>query len=95
VHTSPGAEYFFNVLFIDEVPSLANSGKVNLKMCYWSVENPHWLYQVDHQWQCVMNIWCDVINDNVSGQGFFQHDDYPTHYSLVASQVLNGQLPDR
>ncbi|XP_026826676.1 uncharacterized protein LOC113562216 [Ooceraea biroi] len=52
-------DFFRRVLFFDE-SAFTNHGTVNRhNMHYWSVENPHWLRQVEHQrpWSIKRLVW--------------------------------------
>ena len=41
-------------------------------MHYWSVENPHWLHEVEHQRQWSINVWCGKVGDQLVGPHFFE-----------------------
>lgn len=48
--------FFLSVLFSDEC-TFTNHGEVNRhNMHYWSIENPHWLRQVEHQRPWSVNV---------------------------------------
>lgn len=62
--------FFSNVLFTDEA-TFTNHGSINLRNAhYWSVDNPHWLREIDHQRQWSVNVWCGILNDKVIGPYF-------------------------
>lgn len=70
--------FFLRVLFSDE-STFTNHGEVNRhNMHYWSVENPRWLRQVEHQRPWSVNVWCGIMGDKLIGPVFF-------------NGILNGQ----
>lgn len=59
--------FFRCVMFSDE-SSFTNHGTVNRhNMHYWSVTNPHWLRQVEHQRPWTVNVWCGIIGNKLIG----------------------------
>nr|WP_253308897.1 DUF4817 domain-containing protein [Rickettsia endosymbiont of Ceutorhynchus assimilis] len=66
-------EHFFrNVLFSDE-SGFTNHGQVNRhNMHYWSIENPRWLREVEHQRPWSVNVWCGIIGDKLIGPYFIE-----------------------
>ncbi|XP_011860699.1 PREDICTED: uncharacterized protein LOC105557910 [Vollenhovia emeryi] len=48
-------------------------------MHYWSVENPHWLRQVEHQRPWSVNVWCGILGTQIIGPYFIEDN-------------LNGQM---
>lgn len=64
--------FIVNVLFSDE-STFTNHGGVNRhNMHYWSVENPHWLRQVEHQCPWSVNVWCAIIGNKLIGPYFIE-----------------------
>lgn len=62
--------FFANVLFSDE-STFTNHGSVNRhNMHYWSVDNPHWLRQVEHQRPWSVNVWCGILGNKLIGPYF-------------------------
>lgn len=57
-------------------------------MHYWSVENPHWLHQVDHQQQWRVNACCEIIGDDVTGPYFIQGLLSGHRYTVFSSERL-------
>jgi len=58
---------FFNVLFFDESSFTDKATVDRHNMHYWSVENPHWLREVEHQCQWS---WCEIVGDTIVGPHF-------------------------
>ncbi|EZA55736.1 hypothetical protein X777_04155 [Ooceraea biroi] len=60
---------FSLILFTDEA-SFTNYGHVNVHyMHYWSIDNPHWVREVEYQrWS--VNVWCGIIGDKIIGPYF-------------------------
>lgn len=70
IQTDPN--FFCRVLFSDE-STFTNHGTVNRhNMHYWSVENPHWFRQVEHQHPWSVNIWCGIIGEKIIGPYFIE-----------------------
>lgn len=64
--------FFAHVLFSDEA-TFTNHGSVNRhNMHYWSVENPHWLREVEHQRPWSINVWCGIIGVHLIGPYFIE-----------------------
>ena len=56
-----GHDFMSRILFTDEA-TFTNHGNVNVhNMHFWTVENPHWLRQVQHQRQWSVNVWCGIL----------------------------------
>lgn len=65
-------QFFYRVMFSDE-STFTNHGNVNRhNMHYWSVENPHWLREVEHQRPWSVNVWCGIIGDKLIGPVFIE-----------------------
>lgn len=61
-----------HVLFSDE-STFTNHGNVNKhNMHYWSVENPHWLREVEHQRPWSVNVWCGIMENRLIGPYFIE-----------------------
>lgn len=81
--------FFYLVLFTDE-SSFTNHGNVNRhNMHYWSVENPHWLREVEHQRPWSVNVWCGIIGDQLIGPYFIDGNLNGEKYR----NFLENQLP--
>ncbi|XP_011858348.1 PREDICTED: uncharacterized protein LOC105555911 [Vollenhovia emeryi] len=64
--------FILQILFSDE-SNFTNRGQVNRhNMHYWSVENPHWLRQVEHQRPRSVNVWCGILGTQVIGPYFIE-----------------------
>lgn len=62
--------FFRHVLFSDE-STFTNHGEINRhNMHYWSVDNPHWIRQVERQRPWSVNVWCGIIGDKLIGPVF-------------------------
>ncbi|XP_011864210.1 PREDICTED: uncharacterized protein LOC105560037 [Vollenhovia emeryi] len=61
-------------------------------MHYWSVENPHWLRQVEHQrpW----NVWCGILGTQVIGPYFIEGNLNGQMYSDFLDNVLPILMED-
>lgn len=82
-------EFFRHVLWSDEA-TFKNDGNVNLhNLHYWSVENPHWMREVNHQVRWSVNVWCGVLNDTIIGPYFFNG----TLNGVIYLQFLEDILP--
>ncbi|CAK9813757.1 hypothetical protein ANTPLA_LOCUS7964 [Anthophora plagiata] len=75
-------------------------------MHYWSVENPHWLRQVQNQRTLNGRKYADILTNELSilledvplqyrSGMWFHHDGCPAHNALVARNVLDRIFPDR
>lgn len=63
-----------NVMWSDEA-TFKNNGDVNRhNMRYWSIDNPHWLREVNHQRQWTLNTWCGVFDGKIVGPHFFDNN---------------------
>jgi len=86
--------FFVNVLFSDE-STFTNHGGVNRhNMHYWSVENPHWLRQVNHQRPWSVNVWCGIIENKLIGPYFIEGNLNGTKYRNFLEQELPLLLED-
>lgn len=82
-------EFFHYVLFSDEA-TFHNTGQLNRHNChYWSVENPHWHREVNHQHRWSLIVWCGIVNGNLIGPYFFD-ENVNSHNYL---QFLINDLP--
>lgn len=81
--------FFDRVLFSDE-SSFTNHGTVNRhNMHYWSIENPYWLRQVEHQRPWSINVWCGIIGDKLIGPYFIDGNLNGNKYR----NFLENELP--
>lgn len=81
--------FFANVLFSDE-STFTNHGAVNRhNMHYWSVQNPHWLRQVERQRPWSINVWCGIIGNKLIGPYFIEG----TLNGLKYRDFLEDELP--
>lgn len=86
--------FFYLVLFSDE-SSFTNHGAVNRhNLHYWSVENPHWLRQVDHQRPWSVNVWYGIIGDKLIGPYFIDGNLTGDKYRHFLENVLPTLLDD-
>jgi hypothetical protein len=86
--------FFNNVLFSDE-SSFTNHGGVNRhNMHYWSVENPDWLRQVEHQRPWTVNVWCGIIGNKLIGPYFIRGHLNGIKYRDFLEQELPPLLED-
>ena len=58
-------------------------------MHYWSVENPHWLHEVEHQRPWSVNVLCGIIGDQLIGPYFIDGNLNSEKYR----NFLENQLP--
>jgi len=87
IHQNPN--FFYYVLFSDE-SSFTNHGTVNRhNMHYWSVENPHWLRQVEHQRPWTVNVWCGIIGNKLIGPHIIEGNLNGPKYR----DILENELP--
>jgi len=57
--------FFRFVLFSDEA-IFQNIGQLNRHNShYWSVENPHWYQEVNHQHRWSLIVWCGILKGNL------------------------------
>lgn len=76
------------VLFSDE-STFTNYGDVNRhNMHYWSLENPHWLRQVEHQRPWSVNVWCGIIGNKLIGPYFIEGNSNGIKYRNFLEQEL-------
>lgn len=81
--------FFRRVLFSDE-SGFTNHGQVNRhNMHFWSVHNPRWLREVEHQRPWSVNVWCGIIGDKLIGPYFFDG----TLNGQMYRDFLDHQLP--
>lgn len=60
-----------HIMWTDEA-TFSSAGGVNLhNMHYWSVNNPHWMREVDHQNRWSLNVWCGILDGRIIGPFFF------------------------
>lgn len=86
--------FFARVLFSDE-STFTNHGTINRhNMHYWSVENPHWLRQVEHQRPWNVNVWCGIIGDKLIGPHFIHGHLNGEKYQQLLEDVLPTLLED-
>ncbi|XP_025270745.1 uncharacterized protein LOC112639812 [Camponotus floridanus] len=58
-------------------------------MHYWSIQNPHWLREVEHQRQWSVNVWCGIVGDKIVGPYFIEGNLNGETYR----NFLQNQLP--
>lgn len=81
--------FFRYVLFSDE-SSFTNHGNINRhNMHYWSVENPHWLRQVEYQRPWSVNVWCGIIGSKLIGPHIIEGNLNGEKYR----DILENELP--
>jgi hypothetical protein len=86
--------FFRYVLFSDE-SSFTNHGTVNRhNMHYWSVENPHWLRQVEHQRPWTVNVWCGIIGNQLIGPHIIEGNLNGQMYRDILENVLPTLFED-
>lgn len=96
------AQFFKKVLWSDEA-TFKSDGNVNRhNLHYWSVDNPHWMREVNHQVRWSVNVWCGIIGCRVIGPYYFDGnlngdmyrqflvDDLPTLLEDVSLAVRNS-----
>lgn len=92
VQQSPN--FFARVLFSDE-STFTNHGNVNRhNMHYWSVENPHWIREVNHQRPWSVNVWCGIIGDKLIGPYFIDGNLNGIKYRNILEEKLPRLLED-
>lgn len=86
--------FFQRVLFTDEA-TFTNHGNVNLhNMHYWSIENPHWLRQVQHQQPWSVNVWCGIVGNVIVGPYFIPGILNGNNYAQFLRNVLPTLLEE-
>lgn len=81
--------FFRYVLFSDE-SSFTNHGIVNRhNMHYWSLENPQWLREVEHQRPWTVNVWCGIIGNKLIGPHIIEGSLNGPKYQ----DILENELP--
>jgi len=63
--------FFYHVMFYDELMFKNNSELNRHNYHYWSDVNPHWHRQVDNQHRWSVNIWYRIINGYLISLYFF------------------------
>lgn len=87
-------DFFSRVLFSDE-STFTNHGAVNRhNMHYWSIENPQWLRQVEHQRRWSVNVWCGIIGDKLIGPYFIEGTLNGEKYRNILQNELPTLLED-
>ena len=82
------------ILFIDKA-IFTNNGQVNLcNMHYWSVENPHWMREVDRQRPWSINIWAGILNNKIIGPHFIDGPLNSRKYAQILTEILPLLLKD-
>lgn len=63
--------FLSRILWTDEA-TFTSTGGVNLhNMHYWSIVNPHWMREVDHQNRWSVNVWCGILGNKIIGPFIF------------------------
>ena len=63
-------------------------------MHYWSVENPHWLRQVEHQRPWSVNVWCGILGTRIIGPHFIDGNLNGEMYREFLDNILPILLED-
>ncbi|KAJ8915500.1 hypothetical protein NQ315_012381 [Exocentrus adspersus] len=63
-------------------------------MHYWSVANPRWLREVEHQRPWTLNVWCGIIGDKLIGPYFIEGTLNEQKYQEFLDQHLPLLLED-
>lgn len=83
------SQFFCWVIFSDE-STFTNHCKVNFhNMNYWSIQNLHWLREVEHQHPWSTNVWCGIIGDKLIGLLFIEGTLNGEKYC----NILQDELP--
>jgi hypothetical protein len=86
--------FFRFVLFSDEA-TFHNTGQLNRHNShYWSVENPRWYREVNHQHRWSLIVWCGILNGNLIGPYFFDENVNGNNYLHFLQQRLPALLED-
>lgn len=73
-------DFFRYIIFSDEA-TFHNNGQLNRHNSrYWSIENPHWYREVDHQHRWNLVVRCRVVNSYLIGPYFFEGNVNTTDY---------------
>lgn len=81
-------DFYNKVLWSDEATFKSNGNVNRHNMHYWSVENPHWMREVDNQRYWTLNTWCGIYNGKIIGPHFFDNNLNGENYN----DFLNGQF---
>jgi len=66
-----------------------NTGQLNRHNShYWSVENPHWYREVNHQHRWSFIVWSAILNGNLIGPYFFDENVNDNNYLHFLQQRL-------
>lgn len=86
--------FFRFVLFSDEA-TFHNTGQLNRHNShYWSVENPHWYREINHQHRWSLIVWCGILNGNLIGPYFFDENVNSNNYLHLLQQRLPELLEE-
>ncbi|KYN18102.1 hypothetical protein ALC57_09610 [Trachymyrmex cornetzi] len=86
--------FFRFVLFNDEA-TFHNTGQLNRHNShYWSVENPRWYREVNHQHRWSLIVWCGILNGNLISPYFFEENVNGNNYLHFLQQRLPALLED-
>lgn len=86
--------FFRYVLFSDEA-CFTNHGTVNRHNThYWSVENPHWLRQVEHQRPWSVNVWCGILGNKLIGPHIIEGNLNGEMYRNILENEMPTLLED-
>lgn len=76
---------------ISDEATFHNTVQLNRHNChYWSVENPHWFREVDHQQRWSLIVWCGIVNGYLIWPHFFEGNVNSARYL----HFLRHELPD-
>lgn len=80
--------FFENVMFTDEA-TFTKDGSINSRnMHYWSVENPHWFRQIDHQHRWSVNVWIGILGNRIIGPHFIEGALTGAKYAHFLTEIL-------
>ncbi|XP_018396215.1 PREDICTED: uncharacterized protein LOC108774573 [Cyphomyrmex costatus] len=86
--------FAIKILFTDEA-TFTNNGQVNLRnMHYWSVENSHWMREVDKQRPWSINVWASILNDKIIDLHFIDGPLNSRKYAQILTEILPLLLED-
>jgi len=87
-------DFYRKILWTDE-STFKSNGEINIHNAhYWSVENPHWMRQVDNQHIWSVNTWCGLIGQQIVGPYFFNNPLNGDVYADFLNNILGQMLEE-
>jgi len=84
---------FFRFVSSSDEATFHNTGQLNRHNShYWSVENPYWYREVNHQHHWSLIVRCGILNENLIGSCFFDENVNGNNYLHFLQQRLSVLL---